>query len=307
MITTTHEIRCESCGASLTVDAHIRATRCPYCDSPQVVDRPATVDRPDPTYVLGFEIDRDSAMKSVAGWIRSRGVFVDPRFKRSAPDKTEGVYLPAYLYAATSHSDYEASIGEDYTITETYTTTDSKGNTTIHTRTRTVTEWRPLSGRHATYVLDVLVTASKGISNLELETVEPYDLRALRRYEPAVVSGFLAEDPTLPPENCRRLARGEAEVNLRRDIEAFLPGDHQQGLELTTELKDEVLDLVLLPLWVFAVRYEGREKPVRILVNGQTGEIQGKVPLSGLRIALAVAISLAVVGAIVLFFVIRGS
>ena len=52
-----------------------------------------------------------------------------------------------------------AEIGETYT--ETYTTTNAKGQRV--TRTRTKTEWRPLRGEWADYVNDVVVTASRGI------------------------------------------------------------------------------------------------------------------------------------------------
>ena len=48
------EISCESCGAKVVLDPLLRTARCPYCDSPSVVDRQATTDRPDPVFVVGF-------------------------------------------------------------------------------------------------------------------------------------------------------------------------------------------------------------------------------------------------------------
>jgi hypothetical protein len=47
----------------------------------------------------------------------------------------------------------------------------------------------------------------------------------------------------------------------------------------------------LLPVWVFAIRYDERKPPIRILVNGQTGKVGGKIPTSWakvLKIAAAV-------------------
>ena len=38
----------------------------------------------------------------------------------------------------------------------------------------------------------VLFTASTGIPNVELAQVEPFDLRALRRYRPELVAGWIA-------------------------------------------------------------------------------------------------------------------
>ena len=51
------ELSCESCGARLVVEPTHRTVRCPYCDSPSVIDRPVTADRPDPVYAIGFAID----------------------------------------------------------------------------------------------------------------------------------------------------------------------------------------------------------------------------------------------------------
>ncbi|MFT5328111.1 MAG: hypothetical protein ACI8P0_006020, partial [Planctomycetaceae bacterium] len=42
------------------------------------------------------------------------------------------------------------------------------------------------------YIVDIVVTASAGVTNDALEAVEPFDLRALRRYDPSFISGWLA-------------------------------------------------------------------------------------------------------------------
>ena len=213
---------------------------------------------------------------------------------------TRGVYLPAYLYGARARADYRAQIGENYTETETYTTTDSKGKSVTRTRTVVKTEWRSLSGLRDSYVLDVVVTASRGVPNQELEAIEPFDLRALRRYSPALLSGWIAEEPSLLREQCVAQAHGEAEDGIGRELDGFMPGDSHRALEYRVAVEDETADLVLLPLWVFAVRYAEDKPPVRILLNGQTGSIGGRVPLSAIKITLAILFVLTLVAALVL-------
>ena len=61
-------------------------------------------------------------------------------------------------------------------------------------------------------------------------------------------------------------------------------------------------DLVLLPLWVFTLRYHPDREPVRLLINGQTGKASGKVPLSAPKITLAVLLVLGLVALLVLVF-----
>jgi hypothetical protein len=292
-------LQCQNCGAALRVAAHAMTTVCPYCASPSVVARPPSPDHAAPLFVVPFVFGRDVALDTVKRWIKkARGMFTHSGLRRAKVDDVRGVYMPAFLYGAVAWSDWSASIGENYTETETYTTTNEKGETVTQTRTVVRTEWRDLAGRHATYVRDVLVTASASVGNLELEAIEPYDLRAIRRFVPAAVAGWFAEEPSLPIAQCAQLARGEAMQHVGRDLAAFMPGDHCQGLQHSTRFEHEVLDPVLVPVWVLAVRYDPKKPMLRVLVNGQTGRVLGRAPLSWPRIVLGIVLLLLVVGGI---------
>lgn len=294
------EISCQSCGSTLLLESHLRTTVCPYCASPSVLEKPPSANRPAPSFVVGFVIDHDRAAQAVRNWISSSSIFARSDFKRAAPELTRGVYLPAYLYGAVADSEYSARIGENYTETETYTTTDSKGNTVTRTRTVTKTEYRSLSGHHSTYIVDVIVTASAGVSNAALEAVEPFDLRALRRYEPSFISGWIAEDPSRSRDDCFRLSHDESVDKVGAMLQDFMPGDSHRDLQFRTHLSREVIDLVLLPVWSFALRYAEDRPPVQILVNGQTGRVGGKVPISAIKVTIAILLSVGVIGGIFL-------
>jgi hypothetical protein len=295
------ESSCASCGARIVVDPLARTARCPYCDSPSVVDRPATADRPDPVFAIGFAVDRDRARDLVRSFLRRRKL-APFGLERAAPEKVEGVYVPAYLYSALAVTRYRARIGEDYWVTE--VSRDSKGRTQV--RRKRKTEIRDLEGPHRTYLGDVLVTASRGISNDDLEAAEPYKLEELRRYDPGLVSGWAAEEPSLSHEESLTLARREGTTVVSRMLRAFLPGDSVRGLDHQTGFEHESLDLTLLPMWVFALRYAADRPPVRLLVNGQTGEVWGKVPTSWEKIGLIAAVALGLLALPFLVAVIAG-
>jgi hypothetical protein len=75
-----------------------------------------------------------------------------------------------------------------------------------------------------------------------------------------------------------------------------MPGDGVKSLRHSTEFLEESLDLVLAPVWIFAIRYDARKPPLRILVNGQTGKVGGVIPFSWAKLgAIAAAISAAVI------------
>lgn len=296
------EINCQSCGSSLIVEPKMLTAICPYCASSSIIQRPPAKDMPRPSFAIGFVIDHDRATELVRRWLRKSHIFARSDFRRAAPELTRGVYLPGYLYSAVADSDYSASIGENYTETQTYTTTDSKGRTVTRTRTVTKTEWRPLTGRHSCYVMDVVVTASRGVGNQELEAIEPFDLRALRRFQPALITGWLAERPSRTQEACLRMARNETRGKVGVMLKNFMPGDSHRDLRFETNVSREVIDLVLFPIWSFAVRYDPNKAPLQIFVNGQTGRVGGKVPVSSMKVSLTIAGVLLLIGLLVLLF-----
>jgi len=273
---------------------NIRSTRCVYCASPNVVNRPSTDDRPEPTLVLPFVVGEDRARSFAREWLKTRGLFREPALKRASLDEIRSVYLPAYLVSGAAHTEYHAEIGEDYRETEHYTTTDDKGNEVTKTRTVTRTEWRPLSGTHASY-LESLVSASRGLKNDELEAVEPFDFRRARRYGISMVSGWAVEEPSLTLEACVRTAHQEMLTVIGRRISKFMPGDSHRDLTHSTKIKNQSSSLVLVPIWVLAARFDAKSEPVRIVMNGQSGRIHGQAPYSIVRIALAVTLGVLLV------------
>lgn len=298
---------CSNCGATLRVDENLRTSKCPYCASPQLVQRPPRPDRQEPTFTLGFALGERAARERVHGWLSSRGFFRDPRLKRAEIVELRGVYVPAFLYTATATAHYQAQIGENYTETETYTEKDSNGNTVTRTRTVTKTEWRDLIGSYSAYVADVLVTASRSIANAELEAVEPYDLAQMRRYTPALFSGWIAEEPTLRAEECLSMARDEAMTHLGKRLDRFMPGDSHTALQFQSRLENEAADLVHVPMWILAAQHEASAPPLRILVNGQNGKVVGKAPLSWLRIIGAIVLVAALIAGLFLLLGGNGS
>jgi len=279
---------CRNCGAELQLEPQLRTATCPYCASPSVVERPPSAERPAAEYVLGLTQPEAEVRARVARWLKGRTLFAHSGVKRATVHELKGLYVPAYLYSAEAHTRFSAHIGEHYTVTERYSTTDSQGRSVTRTRTRTETEWYPLQGERAEYLQDVLVTASRGLSNAELESLEPFELRQLQRYSPALLSGWMAEEPSLAPAEGSAQANLECQALVERHLARFLPGDSVRELDFETRLRNEALSLVLLPVWVSALRYHPERPPMRVLVNGQTGEVVGKVPLSPVKLALAV-------------------
>lgn len=291
---------CGHCGASLQFEG-VRTQTCPYCASPNFVEKAPAAGQPDPSFVVAFTGDAEVARRRLDAWLGSRTLFADPALRHARVEDIRGVYLPAYLYSAVARTDYTVQIGEQYTETETYTTIEN-GKTVTKTRTVTRTEYRPLAGRHLGYITDVIVSASAGLPNAELQRVEPYDLKQLRRFSPALVAGWIHEEFSRGADDCKRLSRGEAVDEVGARLRRFMPGDSYSDLSWKTQVDWEALEPLLVPVWVLALRYRGDKPPLRVVINGQTGKVAGKVPLSWWKIALAVVLVLAAIAALIFVF-----
>jgi hypothetical protein len=290
---------CGQCGATLAFSG-VRTETCPYCASPNFIERPPAANRPEPMFVVTFTGDSAAAKQRLDAWLGNRSIFVDGKLRHATIDDIRGVYCPAYLYSTVARTEYTAQIGEQYTETETYTTTDADGKTKTEERRVTRTEYRPLAGNHVGYVTDVVVSASAGLSNPELARVEPFDMRQLRRFSPALISGWITEEFSRDADDCKRMSRSEAvdEVGLR--LRTFMPGDSYSDLAWRTTVEWESLDPILVPVWVLALRYREDKPLLRVVINGQTGKVFGDAPIAWWKVAIALGLAAAIIAAIII-------
>jgi hypothetical protein len=284
---------CPHCGAHVSLPAGQISEKCAFCDTPLV----AWSGEGEPVdLVAPFVLDRAQAMARLKQHLGAR-FWAPEAVRRLDPRDLDGVLVPFYCFDATAHSDYSARVGIWWYRTRTYTVVV---NGKVQTRTQTVreTEWFPVSGSHVASYQDHLVSGSRGLPEAESNELEPFDLGQARPFDPALLAGWAAELPDVGHEEAQRTATAELRATENRAIAAFLPGDEKDDVRNDTRLEVGQVRLVLLPVWMAA--YQHRQKPMRLLVNGQTGEVVGKVPRSWVKITLAVLLALTLIGGAVL-------
>jgi hypothetical protein len=185
-----------------------------------------------------------------------------------------------------AESFWQANIGEYWYRTETYTTRDSKGNLVTRTRRVRETEWWPLRGKHHHYYSGYLVSGSRGLSQRDADRIKPFQLPALKRYQPYFLAGWLSEEYSIARDDALAVCQQEFYRREQANAAAFLPGDTYGGLQVETQFSQVNSDLCLLPIYILSYRY--KDKLYRFLLNGQTGKMAGDKPVSWARIWLAV-------------------
>ena len=72
----------------------------------------------------------------------------------------------------------------------------------------------------------------------------------------------------------------------RQLCSAEVPGDTQRNLEVAADYSAQTFKHILVPIWLLTYNYGA--KNFQVVINGYTGAIAGKHPLSWVKIMLAV-------------------
>ena len=217
---------CKACGNQIALDPEIRSYTCAFGDSNYVVEfSPDQSDRQPPEFIIGFAIEHHQALEKYRNWIKSNRWFHPRDLKHThIADKLLGVYLPFWSFSMRAESTWSANIGEYWYRTETYTTTDGNGKTVTRTRRVRETEWFPLSGMHHRYYSGYMLSASNGLPQEIAQRVMPFDIPALKRYEPYFLAGWQTQEYTLERDQALSVCKGEYQNQERNNIAAFLAG-----------------------------------------------------------------------------------
>ncbi len=287
----TKVMRCRSCGAATSVDAHISADSCAFCGS-DLITKGGSERQIRPRSLLPFRVTSDEARALFEKWIAGRW-FAPNRLRKLArvEGRLRGVYVPYWTYDAGTSSKYVGERGEDYWVTESYTTIEN-GKTVTRTRQVRKTRWYPARGTVRVHFDDVLILASRSLPQAEAVQLAPWDLENLEPFQEAFLSGFSAETYQVSLEDGFRAAQSVMSEGIRDEIRRDIGGDHQRIHSVDTQWFDLSFKHILLPVWVAAYRYA--KEVYRFLVNGRTGEVQGERPWSWVKIAFAVLAAAAV-------------
>ena len=275
-------LKCPGCQADITLKP----------EQTTVVAGGATHKAMKPQYLLPFSVDRDQSRSLFRQWLNKRRL-APKELKRRAElaEPVKGFYLPFWTYDAATATNYTGERGEHYQ--ETQTVKDKDGKTS--TRTVTKTRWYPARGRVSRFFDDVLIAASKSLPEKLLNRFKSWDLSKMVAAADQYLAGFNAESYTIDIreglEKAKEVMRRQIEQDVRRDI----GGDAQRIHRMDTSYNELTFKYILLPVWAVVYRFNG--KFYSVVINGQTGEVQGERPFSAIKIILLVLAIAAAIGA----------
>ena len=171
---------CPSCGAEISGDGNLGACVCPYCGNAVIIKKQFDgALRPD--LVIPFRLDKKAAMQKFEESC-SKAPFLPNLFKdKKRIAEMSGIYVPFWLFDCDCHAHilYDAK----------YITTWSDSDYDY-----TKTDYYRLSRAGSVSFNNIPVDGSKKADNTYMEAVEPFDCSAAKEFNPAYLSGFLADE-----------------------------------------------------------------------------------------------------------------
>ena len=245
-------MRCTSCGAELAVNSVEASTFCAYCGQATVVqDRVGEYLKPD--YIIPFHVSRDDAVRIIRAQL-SKGFFVPKGIKEFEVEKIRGIYVPFWLFDMYYHD------RQFYK----YSKKQGKSSVTRYELFEGETNFRRLT-----------LDASKNLNDDSSARLEPYDMRQLKEFDMAYMSGYYSDRFDMGIQAMTGPAVQKAKFMYDGEVAKELR--HAGTLvQSNPDYQISKTEYALLPAWFLTFRYNN--KPFTILVNGQTGKMVGAVP-----------------------------
>jgi DNA-directed RNA polymerase subunit RPC12/RpoP len=266
----TREYHCNNCGADVVTDADTVATTCCFCGA-GVVMADRVSGNLAPLKVIPFTVSKDQATAAFIKWCR-KGLLTPKGFMTADRIKSiTGMYVPFWLYDLRSKGlmDAECTKVRAYSLGEYNYTETSYYN--VHRQV------------DLQYV-KVPVDASKKMDDQLMDKLEPYDYGNLKDFNTPYLAGYIAEKYNYDDKELFPRVKSRVDQYVETYIKSTING------YASTSVRRKVIDTkplnasyTLIPVWM--VSYDYNNKEYIFAMNGQTGKIVGKPPISTGKVA----------------------
>ncbi len=253
---------CPQCGGELLSYDDTAATFCSYCGGSTILTSRISKEK-RPQHIIPFQKTKEQCKEAYAKMVKR--CFFLPKEMRDEEyiSKFRSIYMPYWVYSYEKNGPVvfkgiKRKVVDEHVYLELY-----KIETEIEA------EYKGL-----TY------DASSAFSDALSNAIAPFEWWGAKPFTPAYLSGFYADtadvSQDLYEEDARNIARTDMCTRLRQDPEC-------QKFEISELLEEVILnnpakiELAMLPVWFLS--YRNKDRVSYAVVNGQTGEVAGDMPI----------------------------
>lgn len=256
---------CPQCGGEIYSTDEQAAGFCSFCGTPTVLEsRLKQMKCPD--YLIPFQITKDQCKKSYIDAVK-KAIFAPKELCDPAHvEEFRGIYMPYWTYYVTQKGPIGFNGQREH----------REGNYII-------TDHYRITGDIDAYYKGISYDASSSFEDSISDVLAPYDVKGMKGFSPAYLSGFYADTADVKSsvyeQEALQMSFEESAAKLQKDqmftrYDVELTGT-QTPASLNTKVKET--NYSLFPVWFLA--YRNKDRVAYATINGQTGKVVADVPI----------------------------
>lgn len=252
---------CPQCGGEILSTDTSAAEFCTFCGASTILHSRLTKEK-RPNYIIPFQKTKEDCKQAYHAMMKKAFFAPDALKDPKHIDGFRGIYMPYWAFYLTQDGSFSLNGTKskrrgDYIYTDHYL----------------------LTGEMDAYYKGLSYDASSSFDDHISEKIAPYDVKGMKEFTPAFLSGFYADTADVDSSNYENDAKNIAINNSTNAIYREF-----NGVRLDSVLSPEVLntqvkevDSAMFPVWFMSYRNAGRVAYATI--NGQTGKVVADLPI----------------------------
>lgn len=252
---------CPQCGGEILSTDTSAAEFCTFCGASTILHSRLTQEK-RPNYIIPFQKTKEDCKQAYSKMMK-KAIFAPTALKNPKYiDGFRGIYMPYWAFYLTQEGNFSLNGSRskrrgDYIYTDHYA----------------------LTGEIEAYYKGLSYDASSSFDDAISEKIAPYDVKGMKEFTPAFLSGFYADTADVSSDTYKNDAESIAIRNSTSAIYSKFPGINVEPLLSTDSLNTKVkeVDSAMFPVWFMSYRNAGRV--AYATVNGQTGKVVADLPI----------------------------
>ena len=268
---------CPYCGGEIMSTDNEISGFCSFCGTSTTLQGRISKEK-RPKYIIPFKKTKDDCKKVYLSKV-NKAIYAPKELKdEKAIDSFRGIYMPYWSYHLTQD-----------------TPMDLVGTVKRKSGKNTVTDYYELKGHVNGYYKGLSFDSSSSFEDDISESIAPYNVKEMKEFTPAYLSGFYADMEDVPSEvyeedaeektNEETIKRLKESSEFKRLNKPSLRIDTKSN-KISTQI--EGADNVMYPVWFMS--YKKGNRVAYSTINGQTGKFAMDIPVDMKKYTIGTAI-----------------